>query len=78
MKKIKNGRDVVVINNLIKTCQEEAGFKNCEECGFYGNNNFDFQCLEELLKQYNKKYNIDYVLFREDKINKIKELLDEC
>lgn len=78
IEKIKNGWDVVVVNNLIKLCQEEAGFKSCEECGFYGSNNFDFSCLEELIKQYNKKYNMDYVFFREEKINKIKELLDEC
>lgn len=23
-----------MVNNLIKSCQEKSGFKNCEECGY--------------------------------------------
>ena len=52
-----------MVNNLIKMCQEEVDIKNCKDCGLCEQNNFnDLECLEYLIKIYNKKYDEDYCI----------------
>lgn len=69
IEKMKNGWDVIVVDNLIKMCQEKSGFKNCEECGYGVEDRcYNFLCLVELIKQYNEKYNTNYGIISYDKI----------
>lgn len=68
-----------MINNLIKMCQDFENFKNCNDCGYNCDNEYDmYSCLQELITRYNEKYNVNYKLVDYDKFEKAKEILNEC
>lgn len=68
-----------MINDLIKRCQGFENFKNCEDCGYYCDDEYnELFCLQELIVRYNKKYNVNYKLIDYDRFREVKQLLNEC